>query len=173
MELERLCKRVNNIPNSIERAYVKDVTSIIEDVFFEYDIFYKDTDKQVQKEIILRRFLNIFGKQEEVKICRGISQNGNKCCRRILDNTNYCKTHKYLEFRELIQQETASDNVFVVQQENIPKTLDTTSLQTRMVDGTFYYVDDSFVYDKKTLERVGYVEKDRCILTDDPFILCL
>ena len=29
MELERLCKRVNNIPNSIERAYVKDITSIL------------------------------------------------------------------------------------------------------------------------------------------------
>jgi hypothetical protein len=173
MELERLCKRVNNIPNSIERAYIKDITTIVEDILFEYDIFYKDTEQRVQKEIFLRRFLNIFGKQEEVKICRGISQNGNKCCRRVLDNTDYCKTHKYLEFREKSHQETKSDNVFVIEGSNIPKTLDTTNLQTRMVDGTFYYVDESFVYDKQTLERVGYIETDRCILTDDPFILCL
>jgi hypothetical protein len=173
MELERLCKRVNNIPNSIERAYIKDITTIVEDILFEYDIFYKDTDQRVQKEIFLRRFINIFGKQEEVKICRGISQNGNKCCRRVLDNTDYCKTHKYLEFRQQTQQEMKSDNVFVIEASNIPKTLDTTSLQTHMVDGSFYYVDDSFIYDKQTLERVGYVEKDNYILTDDPFILCL
>ena len=40
MELERLCKRFNNVPNSIERAYVKDISKIIDDIMFEYDIRY-------------------------------------------------------------------------------------------------------------------------------------
>jgi len=51
--------------------------------------------------------------------------------------------------------------------------LDKSQLKTFQIDGTFYYVDDSFVYDKNTLERVGYTEGSRYVLTDDPFILCL
>jgi hypothetical protein len=174
MELERLCKRFNNVPNSIERAYAKDISSIIDDIVFEYDIHYKDTDQKVSKDILLRRFLSVFGKNEEVKICKGVSQNGNKCCRRVQEESDYCKTHKYLEFRERLDQKqnVSSNNLFVIENTG-SKNLDTSTLKTYLIEDTFYYVDSSFVYDKSSLERVGYVEGDRYILTDDPFILCL
>lgn len=174
MELERLCKRFNNVPNSIERAYVKDISKIIDDIMFEYDIRYKNTDHDVSKDILLRRFISVFGKDETVKICKGISQNGNKCCRRVQEESDYCKTHKYLEFRERLdeKQHCKNDTVFFI--ENSASTnLDVSNLKTQLIEDTFYYVDSSFVYDKSSLERVGYVEGDRYILTDDPFILCL
>jgi hypothetical protein len=173
MELERLCKRVTNIPSSISRAYTKDISKILDDVFFEYDIYYKDTQVKVLKEILLRKFLSIFdNSQEDVKICIGVSQNGNKCCRRVPEGSDYCKTHQYLGFRSKIDDEKQDSNLFVIESD-LPKTLDKSQLKTCQIDGTFYYVDDSFVYDKNTLERVGYTEGSRYILTDDPFILCL
>ena len=58
MELQRLCKRISNMNSSVERAYVKDISTIIDDIFFEYDIFYKDTNQNVSKEILLHKFLN-------------------------------------------------------------------------------------------------------------------
>lgn len=176
MELERLCKRVNNIQSSISRAYTKDISKILDDIFFEYDIHYKDTQEKVPKEILLRKFLLVFDNSEQdVKICIGVSQNGNKCCRRVRDGSDYCKTHQYLEFtaRKSEIREGQNTNVFVIENSSVEKTLDKTVLKTCQIDGTFYYVDDSFVYDKNTLERVGYTEGSRYILTDDPFILCL
>jgi hypothetical protein len=174
MELERLCKRFNNVPSSIERAYVKDISKIIDDMMFEYDIRYKDTDHHVSKDILLRRFLSVFGKDEPVKICKGISQNGNKCCRRVHEDSDYCKTHKYLEFRERLDEknQTKNNTLFFIEN-NTSTNLDVSNLKTQLIEDTFYYVDSSFVYDKSTLERVGYVEGNRYILTDDPFILCL
>ena len=175
MELERLCKRVTNIPSSIVRAYTKDISKILEDVFFEYDIHYKDTQEKVPKEILMRKFLSIFDNSEQdVKICLGVSQNGNKCCRRVREGSDYCKTHQYLEYRSQIgEKQKDVQDVFVIESSGLPKTFDKSQLKNYQIDGTFYYVDDSFVYDKNTLERVGYTEGSRYILTDDPFILCL
>lgn len=175
MELERLCKRVTNIPSSISRAYTKDISKILDEVCFEYDIFYKETNQIVPKEILLRKFLSVFdNSEEEIKICVGISQNGNKCCRRVREGSNYCKTHQYLEYRsQIAETQNNVQNVFVIESSDLPKSLDKTQLKTCQIDGTFYYVDDSFVYDKNTLERVGYTEGSRYVLTDDPFILCL
>jgi hypothetical protein len=175
MELERLCKRVTNITSSISRAYTKDISKILDDVFFEYDIHYKDTQEKVPKEILLRKFLSIFDNSEQdVKICIGVSQNGNKCCRRVREESNYCKTHQYLEYRSKIDDEKQKDNLFIIESSELQNKLDKYEHHTSIqIDGTFYYVDDSFVYDKKTLERVGYTEGSKYILTDDPFILCL
>ena len=44
-----------------------------------------------------------------------------------------------------------------------------------MIDDTFYYIDSHFIYERDTLQKVGYIENDQgtknYILTDDPFIL--
>lgn len=177
MELQRLCKRISNMNSSVERAYVKDISTIIEDIFFEYDIFYKDTNQNVSKEILLHKFLNIFGNSDEIKICIGISQNGNKCCKRAQNNSDYCKTHKYLEFRQKTNDNSMSsqnDNLFLIEESTKDvESINIKNMKKQLIDGTIYYTDSSFVYDIDTLERVGYVDNEKCILTDDPFILCM
>jgi hypothetical protein len=164
--------------SSVERAYVKDISTIIDDIFFEYDIFYKDTNQNVSKEILLHKFLNIFGKYEQVKMCIGISQNGNKCCKRAQNESDYCKTHKYLEFRQKTNDNFTSqnDNLFLIEgsfENENTKNIDTKNMKKQLIDGTIYYTDSSFVYEIDSLERVGYVDNEKYILTDDPFILCM
>lgn len=171
MELQRLCKRMNTLNSSVERAYTKDITSIIEDLFFEYDIYYKDTTTTVPKDIILRKFLSIFEKEIETKTCIGISKNGNKCCKTAQVNSNYCKIHKYLEFKENLEK--SQENLFVISDTQKNTHIDIENMKKQVVDGSVYYVDLSFIYDTNTLERVGYVDNDKYVLTDDPFVLCL
>lgn len=175
MELERLCKKVTNIPSNISRAYTKDISKILDDIFFEYDIHYKDTQEKVQKEILMRKFLSVFdNSDQDVKICIGVSQNGNKCCRRVREESNYCKTHQYLGYKSKINDEKQNSNLFVIESSELQNKLDKYEPHTSIqIDGTFYYVDEWFAYDKITLERVGYKEGSKYILTDDPFILCL
>jgi hypothetical protein len=172
MELQRLCKKMNNINSSIERAYTKDITSLLEDLFFEYDICYKDTDTKVQKEIVFRKFLAVFEKQYESKMCIGISKNGNKCCKTAQQDSDFCKVHKYLEFRGHLEKKQ-QENIFVIGDTQKYTHTNTENMKKKVVDGSVYYVDTSFIYDTSTLERVGYVDDDKYILTDDPFILSL
>jgi hypothetical protein len=176
MELQRLCKRISNMNSSVERAYVKDISTIIDDIFFEYDIFYKDTNQNVSKEILLHKFLNIFGNSDEIKMCIGISQNGNKCCKRAQNKSDYCKTHKYLEFRQKTNDNFTlqNDNLFLIEESvKNADNINIKNMKKQLIDGTIYYTDSSFVYDIDSLERVGYVDNEKCILTDDPFILCM
>jgi hypothetical protein len=178
MELERLHKKIAKIPSSFETAYKKDITVIIDNLFEEYDIHYKDTSTQVQKAIILNKFLLILGSSREDIICKGVSQNGNKCCRKAQDGSEYCKTHSYLEFRQNLttqKQHSEQQNVlFVIENENTNNlNIDKSKLSKTLIEDTFYYTDDSFVYNTDSLERVGYVEHGKFFLTDDPFILCI
>lgn len=169
MELDKIYKRLENLPKSISRAYLKDITKVIDDIFYEYDIFYKDSKKSVDKDIFTRKFLKN-DIEEDLKICKGFSQNGNKCCRRSYGNSDYCKTHQYLQF-QTNYQEKQNENLFII--ESSKHIYDRSNFKKHQIDGTFYYIDESFIYDINSLERVGYIQNDKYILTDDPFILCL
>lgn len=177
MELERLYKKIGNMQSSFQRAYKKDIVVIIDNLFEEYDMFYKDTDTSVQKAIIANKFLSILGKDDDnVTICKGFSQNGNKCCRKAQGDVQYCKTHSYLAFREQIVSETngKTDTLFVIENNvNTMDNKDISKLTKTLIEDTFYYTDNCFIYDTESMDRVGYVEGNRFVLTDDPFILCI
>jgi hypothetical protein len=49
--------------------------------------------------------------------------------------------------------------------------IDKCNLETKLIDDTFYYMDKNYIYDRDTLEKVGYISDNEFILTDDPFIL--
>lgn len=170
MELDKLSKRLHS---NITKAYTKDIIKLVEESFFEYDIFYKDTNQKVDKQNFLKKFLWIFEENDnQSKICNGFSQNGNKCYRRVFEDTNYCKTHQYLNFKKSETVKISNDIYFIDQsQSNFNNQLNINNLKTQEIDGSFYYIDNNFVYDKHTLERVGYVEQNKYFLTDDPFIL--
>jgi hypothetical protein len=97
MELQKISKRFENLQDHLEKAYTKDIKEIIKNVFKKYDILYKNTSEPVLFDSFLNNFL--FSVKEEIPICLGISQNGNKCCRKSQPYSNYCKIHFYLEFK--------------------------------------------------------------------------
>ena len=49
------------------------------------------------------------------------------------------------------------------------------NLQNVLIENAFYYTDNIWVYDKESMEKVGYVDRNNAdinyILTSDPFIL--
>lgn len=182
MEITRFYKKLGTISSNFEKAYENDINIIIDNLFDEYDILYKDTDTNVQKSIIINKFLSILGKSHDEIICNGFSQNGNKCFRKANRNSQYCKTHNYLTFKQQQQQSTISssgsvnkDMVILLQSKNEeekPK-LNTNKLKKQLIEDTFYYIDDLYIYSIDSLERVGYIDESKFYLTDDPFILDL
>lgn len=170
MELDKISKILQNSSIKIEKAYINDIIKITNMIFEEYDITYKNTKIAVEKEIFLNKFKTVF-KNDNVLICKGISKNGNKCSRKANENSNYCKTHNYLSYREIIN-EKCDDNIFIVESntenQNI---LEIEKMELKLINDSFYYTDNNYIYEKDTLNKAGYVYKQEYILTDDPFIL--
>lgn len=176
METQRLIKRICNLPNNLERAYINDISIIIDQLLEEYDIFYKDTETSVPRNILISRFKLQLLNKDETNFCNGFSKNGNKCTNKTFEDSKYCKRHHYLTFKEQFESNLKTDIVILDNNKNENKScLDSSALQSKMIDDTFYYIDDQFIYEKDTLQKVGYIEIDNgnknYILTSDPFIL--
>lgn len=178
METQRLIRRIKNLPMNLERSYLNDIGNIIDKILEEYDIFYKDTQEKVKKGILLNKFkLDLLDKQEETVFCAGFSKNGNKCINKTFEDSKYCKRHHYLTFRDQYNETVIKQDIVVLNNNEIEtkNNINTEDLKTKMIDDTFYYVDENFIYERDTLKKVGYIENDsntkNYILTDDPFIL--
>lgn len=180
METTKICKRLDNLSSDLKNSCSKDILHIFDIIFEEYDIVYKNTDKIVNKQILTDRLHNLLNEKvkEEIPVCKGFSQNGNKCFKRTQQNSNYCKVHAYLAFREknaLVSNNKidtlTSNNIYTPM--NLSKNkIDILSLEKTFINDSFYYHDKRFIYDKESLEKVGYIENENdFILTDDPFIL--
>ena len=175
METTKICKRLDNLSSDLKNSCSKDILHIFDIIFEEYDIVYKNTDKIVNKQILTDRLHDLLNEkvQEEIPVCKGFSQNGNKCFKRSQQNSNYCNVHAYLAFRE--KNALVSNNKIdtYVTPMNVSKNkIDILSLEKTFINDSFYYHDKSFIYDKESLEKVGYIENENdFILTDDPFIL--
>ena len=172
MEIARFYKRLENISNNFEKAYENDINFIIDNLFEEYDILYKDTNITVHKNIILNKFLSILGKTQDDIICNGFSQNGNKCFRKASRDSEYCKTHSYLAFKQhnLTTKPSGTQDIVVFVPNN-QDNININGLKKQLIEDTFYYIDDTYIYNIDSLERVGYIEDSKFYLTDDPFIL--
>lgn len=208
MELERYIRR---FAQSLENCYTKDITVIVNDLCKEYDICYKNSNETVKPQVIIQKFQSAIRSENSVTICRGISQNGNRCYRKTHpDNAEYCKTHEYLAFKNKTTNPT--NKVYIITEPNVSNTninepighynndpyVNTNTytsndsnmcssvnrnsdvntnkkyipnLQETLIDDAFYYTNTEYIYDKKSMQKVGYVEGDRYVLTDDPFVL--
>ena len=172
MELDKISKILQNSSLKIEKAYINDIINITNLIFEEYDITYKNTKIAVEKEIVLNKFKSVF-KNDHILICKGISKNGNKCSRKVNENSNYCKTHNYLSYREIINDKC--ENIFVIESnkkyQDAPHNLQIDNMELKFINDSFYYTDNNYIYEKDTLDKVGYIHNNECIFTDDPFIL--
>lgn len=175
MELDKISKILQNSSIKIEKAYINDIIKITNTIFEEYDITYKNTKIAVEKEIFLNKFKSVF-KNDNILICKGISKNGNKCTRKVNENSNYCKTHNYLSYRDIINDKCDNiDNIFVIESnkenQDAQHNLKIDNMELKFINDSFYYTDNNYIYEKDTLNKAGYVHNNEYILTDDPFIL--
>lgn len=173
MEGLKLCKRLENLSSDLRKSYIKDINKLLEKMLEDYDIVYKNTNKIVNKDIVIHNIIDTYlVVDKEISICKGFSQNGNKCCKRSQADSAYCKVHNYLEFRERVTGNDFKNSLIEFQFGSNKKEIDNTSLQTKFINDSLYYYDNRFIYDQTSLEKVGYIdERNTFVLTDDPFLL--
>jgi hypothetical protein len=168
MEIERLIKQLENVTSNVRDSYVKDITTIVNSMLCDYDIFYKDTNQRVNANILINKFKTNLQKQKSNIVCCGISKNGNRCTKKALDDSDYCKTHNYLEQRSKINNK--DENLYIITNTNNNTNQNNNDLQLKFIEDSFYYIDNEYIYDRDTMENVGYIYEDQYILSNDPFV---
>lgn len=174
--------KLRNVSLDLEKLYIKDLISMINVIYEECDVVERGSKKFISKEeLIVRCKLGI-----RDNICKAMCQTGSKCIRKSVDGGEYCKMHIGLSIKDNInsvvsmqmyeRNEIKEEREIELEGKKKINDMNTNvmnmnNMKSKFIEDTFYYVDEKYIYDRETLEKVGYISDNVCILTDDPFIL--
>lgn len=168
----------------IQKEYFKSIEELINQIYEEHDIYERDTKNFINKGDLLNKILFRINSQinkdmisKDKKICNSLLKSGNKCNKTVLNEENYCKKHlqeininknSENKFETIKSEEEKYDYI----NKSIPN-LD--KLKYKFINDCFYYIDENFIYDKDSYEKVGYINTigndQEFILTQNPFLL--
>lgn len=147
-------------------ALTKDIQSVIEVITQQYDIVYKGTEKKVSMEELERLLLP--------KTCCVVSPNtGSRCKGKCYNGSMYCSKHYNKHIQQQLTNKHASSQMDECDLHLVKGESGKIggNAEEVFIEDAFYLVDSSFIYDKSTREKVGYIDNGEFVLTDDPFIL--
>lgn len=121
-------------------------------------------DINVNEEDIIKVLCN----PKIIKRCIGITSSGviSQCTRNAIDKIDYCKTHMYKI--GLLKDDTFIDINYIT---NDNSNVKQNNLKKKFINDSFYNIDNEYIYDINTNNKVGYIYQSEYILTSDPFIL--
>jgi hypothetical protein len=176
MELNKSILKSKTLASSIESALKVDLDKIVTTLLCENDIYMRGTKNLAKKDELMERLLDLYNIRNNVmhEFCCAVTSSGKRCTRRCQASLSYCKTHSYRSILDERQEQsnslTTESNVFHVKPKR--ENVSTEKMEKKLIDDSFYYVDESFIYDVISHEKMGYVDlSGSLILTDDPFIL--
>lgn len=109
------------------------------------------------------------------KRCIGVTSSLKQCTSNAFENLNYCKKHMFnyglIKNKEQNKEQNDTKVIFVSENNIIENLPDKQLLKKKFIDDTFYFIDDSYIYDIKTMKKVGINSKEEFFLSCDPFIL--
>lgn len=111
------------------------------------------------------------------KRCVGITSTLKQCISNASGDLDYCKKHMFnygLSNNSKSNSKSNSNFNLEVVPENLSSSLSLSfheNLKKKFIDDAFYYIDEHYIYDIKTIEKVGINYNGEFILSCDPFIL--
>jgi hypothetical protein len=131
-------------------------------------IIYQNKDHIIN--LSKQEILDIVLKPKIIKRCLGISSTFTQCTSNALQDQDYCKRH--LKYSVLNKE---LDPAFEITK--IKNKIDESKIKMskKFINDTFYFIDTKYIYDieenDNVGEKVGIINKNKFLLTSDPFIL--
>jgi hypothetical protein len=185
MEISKTLDLTNSLGEKIKNAYKKDIENSIDELFQKFDIFKRNTDKLIDKDDLI----NIFLKPFDIVYCSAATKSNKRCKYKTVNNSNYCSRHlreshnlkdiiHYPNFKLMENKENTNEiNDFFLIKNTENNEIENSNLKKILIQDSFYMIDDKWIYnissyyDKNSYEKVGYIDGEEYILTNDPFIL--
>lgn len=170
----------NNISSEqkfLENYKKRIIKEVIKSLCKDYKI-YDSYDNLMDSETLQKLLLT----PKVMRRCIGTTNTSpiTQCSRNALENCDYCKTHMYKLGVTNIDKDKDNFNTNILfeykyinnyENDKVDANVYEKDLKKKFIDDAFYLIDDKFIYDNKTLERVGIIDNNKYILTLDPFIL--
>jgi hypothetical protein len=177
MELSKVINKTRDISGNIEQALAKDIDAVINVLYEDFDVCHRGSKQLVDKALLSNKLKMMFAAQAAEAVCCAILKSGTRCTRKSCVNSKYCKSHQMKQYLERQSHMMQDDKLFVLEKTHIEDVDKKQELRRQFVEDSFYLVDDNYVYNQDSLEKVGYVDSRdgiiNYVLTDDPFILGL
>lgn len=151
--------------NNVLKKFLKDIKK-------KYKIIDHQGDEVSDKHLLQ---LNKFNR------CQGVvtmsSGSFGRCTKNASEDFNYCKLHLKKELHKQLyqskEQKHQRQHHCVIEEINASVVAPSLGLQKKFIQDSFYYIDSAFIYAIDDRRRVGIIENQEYILTDDPFVLGL
>jgi hypothetical protein len=179
MEIDKQFQKFNQTCVLFENAIKKDIYNIVNLLKIQFDICERGSNVIVSNEKLIKEIQNMF-EFTQPKLCSGVTKTGSRCTRRIITGSEYCKAHLYKQYtyqqkslrksNEYLSQ-NVNTKLYVMTNYNDKHGENIEGIVKILIDGSFYYADSSFIYDMDSFDKVGYVEGEKHVLSDDPFVL--
>jgi hypothetical protein len=145
--------------NNVLKKFLKDVKK-------NYKII-DNFGNEVSDETLLQ--LNKFNR------CNGVvntaSGSFSRCTKNSNDNFNYCKLHLKKQCLQSLKSNNVRDEVDYVIIDNPSNQNLQSNLKKKFIQDSFYFIDSKYIYATDDHRKVGIIENNQYILTDDPFVL--
>lgn len=144
------------------------IKDLIKNLCKDYTIYDTD-DNLIDSDVLYKRILT----PKTVKRCIGVTNTNpvSQCSRNAIDNYDYCKTHLYKMCLQSNEDEDVLSSLTNIEYLSMPQVEnDYKNLKKKFIDDSFYYIDEKYIYDS-SYSKVGYIQNNNYILTNDPFIL--
>lgn len=160
--------------NPLLKKYKKTIIKeTIKNIYEKYTIY--DEDKNIVDEKEIKDYLKKINNPIKKRCC-GVSKSTGipkQCKSFAITNFDYCKNHM-ITYGSCVAARRLSAELLDIDVEICKNTvgdnIDLSHLKMKFIEDSFYYVGTNFIYNKLK-QKVGYIENNEFILTDDPYIL--
>lgn len=149
-----------------KKTIIKDT---IKQIYEKYSIYDEENDRTLDEKEI-KEYLDKLNNKVKKRCC-GVSTTNlpTQCKSFALENFDYCKKHMmtYNVFNSKQREIETEIETEICQNTH---DVDISNLKRKFIEDSFYYVDNSFIYNNLK-QKVGYIDNSEYHLTDDPYIL--
>jgi hypothetical protein len=183
LDINKSIKNIETLPDKITNNIKNDIYKIIDFIAVNFDVKIRGSDKILSPQSLHQYISNNFNILKS-ETCQGITTSGTRCSLKSYLNSKYCKKHQQLKnpiinhYNNLHNLSNKTPILMINEKEFNSNDIlsfsdiDLNKLFTKkLIDNTFYHIDHKYIYDIETNKKVGYIEDDKYILTDDPFEL--
>lgn len=175
MELDKCITRTDNLSTQLRTSIVKDIEKIAESLCLKYDIVHKPQTSDEPKTFASTQDIAFCISQlytsYNTQTCSALTKSGIRCSLSPTIGSKYCKQHirQAMQSRMTTPSDSVQEDFSIIQ--SSPCHAPDAVLGRHFIGDTLYLVDDKFIYDIDTKQKVGYRDAERFVLTDDPFEL--
>lgn len=105
------------------------------------------------------------------KRCIGVLSNYKQCNKIALSDNEYCKTHLFSNKMSTFNNKSNDKDTDIIIQTQKECLNLSNNLKKQFIEDTFFWIDDKYIYDIDSYEKVGIIIDNQFKLTSDPYLL--